>query len=217
MRGNARVLIVDPDRLSRSGLSGLLKEQGFEIAAEVGDVVELPATTAFGESVAVALIDMSVLADPVQDTLETLQHLLPGVRVVTLGRRLDVNLVKRCFRAGAAGYLLKSSEADVLTAAIVMVVNGERVYPSELIGEIFKGRTNIPSELNSELCSEFDLSEREQQILTALVCGESNKTIAKTLRITEATVKAHLQGLMQKINAENRTQAAVWAVEKMRL
>jgi two-component system nitrate/nitrite response regulator NarL len=60
---------------------------------------------------------------------------------------------------------------------------------------------------------DFALSDRERQILSCLIHGQSNKVIARELDIAEATVKVHVKGLLRKLRAANRTQAAVWALK----
>lgn len=215
MPASTRVLIIDPDQLSRLGLCTILEERDLEVVAAVASVCDLPEHTGLDAAGMVALIDRLILGDSVEGTLATLDNLMPGVRVITLGHSLDVNVVMGCYRTGAAGFVLKSVEADALAAAIRMVLNGERVYPSEVISEFLQGRFSPSGHLKDPCDQDLSLSQREQQILKALVRGDSNKVIANTLGITEATVKAHLGGLMRKTNTENRTQLAVWAVEKM--
>lgn len=215
MPAYTRVLVIDPDQLSRHGLCTILEERGFNVVAAAQSVCDLPEGSVIDAGPVVALVDRSVLGESVEDALANVQAVMPDVHVIALGHALDVNVVIGCYRADAAGFVLKSVDADALVAAIGMVLHGERVYPSELIAEFLQGRVSAGGHLDARCCEELGLSEREQQILKALVRGDSNKVIANTLSITEATVKAHLQALMRKINADNRTQLAVWAVEKM--
>jgi two-component system nitrate/nitrite response regulator NarL len=215
MPADTRVLVIDPDQLSRHGLCTILEERGFEVVSAVQSVCDLPEGSALDGAAAVALVDRSVLGESVEDGLASVHEAMPNVHVIALGDALDVNVVIGCYRADAAGFVLKSVDADVLVAAIRMVLHGERVYPSELIAEFLRGRVSATGHLDARCCDELGLSEREQQILKSLVRGDSNKVIANTLSITEATVKAHLQALMRKINADNRTQLAVWAVNKL--
>jgi two-component system nitrate/nitrite response regulator NarL len=90
------------------------------------------------------------------------------------------------------------------------VMMGEKVFPTHLAALLISGRINT---------SAFDmpsarkgLSQREVQIVRCLLNGDSNKVVANHLNITEATVKVHLKSLLRKINATNRTQAAIWAL-----
>jgi two-component system nitrate/nitrite response regulator NarL len=84
---------------------------------------------------------------------------------------------------------------------------GEKVFPTNLAAMLLN-LNNAPSPMNSLR----GLSPREQEILQSLVTGASNKLIAIKLGITEATVKVHLKTLLRKIDVNNRTQAAIWAM-----
>ena len=217
MPAETPVLIIDPDHLSRHGLKTILENRGFQVLSAVATVYDAPEQSVLDVESGVALVDRSIVENSVEDTLAKLKKWTPSVQVIFLGNSLDFKFVIACYLAGASGFVLKSVESEVVTSAIRMVLHGERVYPSELISEFLEGRISQPGHLDAKCCEELRLSEREQQILQGLVQGESNKMIANTLAITEATVKAHLQGLMRKINVGNRTQLAVWAVDKMQV
>ncbi len=88
---------------------------------------------------------------------------------------------------------------------------GEKVLPTHLAALLVKGiLSSAPTRINT--ANSHGLTEREVQILQCLVQGDSNKMIANRLGITEATVKVHMKGLLRKISATNRTQAAIWAL-----
>ncbi len=87
---------------------------------------------------------------------------------------------------------------------------GEKVFPTHLAQLLVSSRGD---ELGQDVPPRRKgLSQREVQILRCLLNGNSNKMIANHLNITEATVKVHLKSLLRKINASNRTQAAIWAL-----
>jgi two-component system, NarL family, nitrate/nitrite response regulator NarL len=109
--------------------------------------------------------------------------------------------------AGADGYLMKDVSPEALLQSLELVMMGEKVFPTNLAAMLFE-LNNASSPVNSVR----GLSPREQEILRALVTGSSNKLIAIKLGITEATVKVHLKTLLRKIDVNNRTQAAIWAM-----
>jgi DNA-binding CsgD family transcriptional regulator len=89
------------------------------------------------------------------------------------------------------------------------MMSGEKVLPGSLADVLASNyRDFVSSKLSND---QANLTERERQILRCLLDGHSNKHIARTLKITEGTVKVHLKTLMRKISAGNRTQAALWA------
>ena len=91
-----------------------------------------------------------------------------------------------------------------------LIFLGEKVFPTILAAWIVDDDEDVfsgPTELGDK-----GLSRRELEILCLVIEGKSNKTIANSLRIADATVKIHLRRILKKINATNRTQATVWAV-----
>ena len=95
---------------------------------------------------------------------------------------------------------------EALIQSLQLVTLGEKVFPTNLATMLLD--MNAPGPQHSI----GGLSPREQEILQALVTGASNKLIAIRLGITEATVKVHLKTLLRKIDVNNRTQAAIWAM-----
>ncbi len=97
-----------------------------------------------------------------------------------------------------------------LTESLRLVMMGEKVFPTDLSELLLR---NNPQKAPMPGPGERQgLTEREMQILCCLIKGQSNKMIAIHFNITEATVKVHLKSLLRKINASNRTQAAIWAL-----
>ena len=87
---------------------------------------------------------------------------------------------------------------------------GEKVFPTHLAALLVNGMADTPP---ARVTTSHGLSEREGQVLQCLVHGDSNKMIGNRLNITEATIKVHMKSLLRKINATNRTQAAIWAMK----
>src|SRR5690606_10624372 len=108
--------------------------------------------------------------------------------------------------------------AEAFSLSLLLVMQGEKVLPGPLANLMASDQMSargagVPGEATGSRLSEShrNLTERERQILQCLLNGYSNKLIARALDITEGTVKVHLKGLMKKIDANNRTQAALWA------
>jgi two-component system nitrate/nitrite response regulator NarL len=119
--------------------------------------------------------------------------------------------------------LAKSIGREILLRALELVVLGETLLPGELLPYLRAGNRQQPETsgqieyLGEDLeQSEMDvtppLSARERSILLCLVEGESNKVIARRIGIAESTVKVHVKTILRKIRAQNRTQAAIWAM-----
>jgi two-component system nitrate/nitrite response regulator NarL len=117
-----------------------------------------------------------------------------------------VDALRDAMNAGANGYLMKDVSPEALIQSLELVIMGEKVFPTNLASMLLDMSAITPQH------SIRGLSPREQEILQSLVTGASNKLIAIKLGITEATVKVHLKTLLRKIDVNNRTQAAIWAM-----
>nr|WP_281381284.1 response regulator transcription factor [Microvirga lupini] len=135
----------------------------------------------------------------------------------------DLNQVLTAFRSGADAYLKKSISYEVLVKSLDLVLLGEAIFPGAIIDLLREQDARVeqskqtsapegPQELNPPAKG---LSVRETVILRCLMDGDSNKIIARKFDITEATVKVHVKAILRKIQAKNRTQAAIWAASHL--
>jgi len=131
--------------------------------------------------------------------------------VVILSGSNDPQDIAAAMKAGAKGYIVKSSKPATLHHVLELTLSGESFFPWEgAAGDAPIGRG--PAEPAERAPGEQpDLTERQRQILLLVAQGKSNKEIARALDILEGTVKAHLRFLMKHLSAKNRTQLAVMA------
>jgi DNA-binding NarL/FixJ family response regulator len=214
-----RIMIVDDHALVRRGISYVVKE-GFPDA----DVVEAESATRAleffrdGKKVDLALVDVRM---PDLDGLELLRAVKaewPEVPVIMLSTYDNAPYVKRALGDGAAGYLLKDATPEDLGQAInVALSGGGNVLSPRVIQNLFEdvevGGGTRPNGARSGRRSEFNLTQRENDILELLAEGRSNRQIAQALYLSEKTVKAHLAAIFRKLGVTNRTQAAMVAVQ----
>jgi two-component system nitrate/nitrite response regulator NarL len=139
--------------------------------------------------------------------LQQLRGAYPEARIVMLASDFAVDALRDAMNAGADGYLMKDVSPEALIQSLELVMMGEKVFPTNLASMLLS-LDSMPSPMNSIR----GMTPREHEILQALVTGASNKMIAIRLGITEATVKVHLKTLLRKIDVNNRTQAAIWAM-----
>jgi two-component system, NarL family, nitrate/nitrite response regulator NarL len=194
---STHTILIESNRLFRQGLKHLLADTRFAVEAEFS-------TT--GQAVDGAVTSGLVIVGEAGD-LNALQSAYPGVRIVILASDFAVDALRDAMNAGADGYLMKDVSPEALIQSLELVMIGEKVFPTNLASMLLS-LDSAPSPVNSLR----GLSPREQEILQALVTGASNKLIAIKLGITEATVKVHLKTLLRKIDVNNRTQAAIWAM-----
>ncbi len=133
------------------------------------------------------------------ETARRLRDRFPTARIVALTASTDEARMMAVLRAGAAGYVRKDAEPEVLLAAVRAVA---------------QGRTYIdPGVASAVLIPEESLSPREIEVLRHMTFGRQNKEIAALLGIGEETVKTHVGRLLAKLHLENRTQAVVYALK----
>lgn len=207
-------MLVDDQRLMREGLRTLLElEPGFQVVGEAGhgqEALELYGTARPD----VVLMDVRM---PEMDGVEATRHLVqrwPQCRVIILTTFDDDEYVFDGLRAGALGYLLKDVSIQELAEAIrTVMAGGVLIEPSvarKVVAEFARMTATAPRR-----ASELDgsLSEREVEILRLLAQGLSNREIAQRLYLAEGTVKNYVTNILGKIDARDRTQAALRARE----
>ena len=194
-----RVMLIDDHPVVRAGLRAVLNSFGdIEVVAEGADgTAEIPA------DVDVIVTDIQM---PNVDGIEVTRRAVaaggpPVLILTTYDTQADV---VAAVEAGALGYLLKDAPEDELHDAVVKAANRERVLSAQVAG-VLAERVMRPEEA---------LSAREIEILKALQTGASNKQMAASLFISEATVKTHLIHIYSKLGVDNRTAAVDKARER---
>jgi two-component system nitrate/nitrite response regulator NarL len=200
---SSRTILIEPNRLFREGLKHLLSGTRFEVGAEFNTVDLALAAAETAETV-----DLVITGQPVTDDadLRALREAFPTARIVVLADALSVDVLRAAMGGGADGFLIKTVSPEALIQSLQLILLGEKVFPTTLAPMLLDMTAAGPQH------SVRGLSPREREILQLLVTGASNKLIATRLGITEATVKVHLKTLLRKIDVNNRTQAAIWAM-----
>ena len=208
----APLVIVGGTGLFRRGLCSFLEETPFTLLGEYDDA-ESCVADAPNLSGAEVVIYVSN-GDPAQSAA-AVDVLVSGLetRLLVLSGELSVDELGACLRVGAGGYLLSDISKDVLMHSLRLIMLGETVFPSQLAtawatGQLRQNATAVHAGKALEA-----LTQRETEILGCLTEGAPNKLIARQLGITEATVKIHVKSLIRKIGVQNRTQAALWAIQ----
>ena len=215
MESRNTVLVVDDHPLFRKGVVQLLSmEPSIEIVGEAGNRAQAVAL-AERHDPDLILLDLNLKAESGLDILAALKADDPSRRVVMLTVSDAAEDLIGAIRAGADGYLLKDMEPEQLLDRVRASLAGETV-----IGEALAAR--LASALRQEARDSASgprrdmslLTEREQQVLRCLADGQSNKHIARTLSITEGTVKVHVKNLLKKLSFRSRVEAAVWMAQQ---
>jgi two-component system nitrate/nitrite response regulator NarL len=199
-----RTILIESNRLFREGLKHLLAGTRFEVGAEF-NTIDLATEHAALDGAEPALVISGQAIKEAAD-LRSLRDAHPAARLVVLADDLSVDMLREAMAGGADGFLIKNVSPEALIQSLQLIMLGEKVFPTNLASMLLDMSAPSPQQ------SIRGLSPREQEILQSLVTGASNKMIAIRLGITEATVKVHLKTLLRKIDVNNRTQAAIWAM-----
>jgi DNA-binding NarL/FixJ family response regulator len=188
----------------RRGLRGFLElDPALEVVGEAGNGEEAVAMARRLEP-DVVLMDLLM---PVMDGIEATRDIrreLPGVEVVALTSVLEDASVTEAVKAGAIGYLLKTTDADELCEAIKAAAAGQVQLAPEAAARLMR-EVRAPE-------SPEALTERETEVLKLIAHGKANKQIARELFIDESTIKSHVHSILSKLSVKSRTQAALHAV-----
>jgi len=203
-----RILVADDHSLFRDGLVSLLEAAGCEIAGQVGDG-EAAVDAARRLRPDLILLDISM---PGLDGLQALRRIKderPEVQVVMLTVSDDDSTLFEALRSGAQGYLLKSLAAGEFLAMIEGLERGEAAVTRKTAARLIEGLART-GERPPEAADQ--LTPRERELLALVARGLSNKAIAEKMTISENTVKYYMKNILQKLGAQNRTEAAAHAL-----
>jgi two-component system NarL family response regulator len=202
MTDRIRILVVDDHHVVRHGLVALLNIMPeIEVVGQAADGAE--AIRLYQElQPEVTLMDLQLPGLSGVEAIRRVRQHDPSARFIVLTTFDGDEDIYRALEAGARAYLLKGMTVEELTSTIKVVHAGKtRIAPgiAEKLAERMSGQT---------------LTAREQDVLERIVAGRSNKEIASDLRISEATVKTHINSLLGKLGVGDRTHAATVALQR---
>ncbi|MEV0966628.1 response regulator transcription factor [Streptomyces sp. NPDC049910] len=202
-----RVLLVDDHQVVRRGLRTFLEVQDdLEVVGEAGDGDEGVARA--GELLPdVVLMDVRMPGTDGIEALRKLRALDSAAKVLVVTSFTERRTVVPALRAGASGYVYKDVDPDALAAAIRSVHAGHVLLQPEVAGVLL-----AQDEPGGGQGRGTSLTEREREVLGLIADGRSNREIARTLVLSEKTVKTHVSNILMKLDLADRTQAALWAV-----
>lgn len=202
------VVVVDDHAVVRSGLRSMLEGSDIEIVAEASNGDQAVETT-LQYTPDVVLMDIRMVNTDGLAALEKIRDKAPNTRVIMLSTYDNPTYVARSVALGARDYVLKGSSREELIRRITRVAQDEAPNADSIlhtVREAMAQRKNVTVDI--------PLTNRETQVLRHIALGLSNREIGRSLEISIETVKEHVQNILRKIDATDRTQAAVWAVKK---
>src|ERR1700733_997187 len=200
--GKIRVMVVDDHPLLREGIAAVLEgQENISLVAEAANGQEaIERFRAFCPDV--TLMDLQLPDINGIEAIKSIRLEFPSARFIVLTTYPGDVQVLRALKAGATGYMLKTTLRTDLVDAIRAVHQGLRRNPPEVAKEL------------AEHIADDILTEREIEVLRRVANGTSNKIIADQLNLTEATVKAHMKNILSKLGANDRTHAVSIALRR---
>jgi len=203
-----RILLADDQPLFRQGLASLLAlEDDLEVVGEANHGEEAIALTAQLQPDLVLMDVRMPVCDGVQAT-QAIHVRYPWIRILVLTTFDDDEYVFQSLQAGALGYLLKSTPAREVAAAIRNLHRGYSQLGPTIAPKVF---SHLKPDTSRETANLDRFTSRELDILKLLGQGKSNREIATELNLTEGTIKNHLTNIFCQLDVRDRTQAALWA------
>jgi DNA-binding NarL/FixJ family response regulator len=210
-----RVLLADDHHLFREGLATILNAQpDFEVVGEARDGLE---AVIKARKLAPELILMDVTmpgCDGLEATLQ-IRQALPDVTIVMLTVRDEDEKLFEAIRNGAQGYLLKSIRSHEMLSLLRGAVRGEAAITPALGGRMLQEFRRVSKQTVAHPVDESTaLTAREQEVLTLVAGGATNKEIADALTVSVHTVKSHMRKILAKLHLDRRQEAASFALRE---
>jgi DNA-binding NarL/FixJ family response regulator len=204
-----RLVIADDHPLFRGALreavEGLLERVGI---AEAGTFDELVELLERDSEVDLVLLDLTMPGARGFSGLMYMRAQYPGVPVIVVSANDDPAAIRRCMEFGASGFIPKTLGVEAMRAAISRILNGGVWTPPDV--DLSAGSDAESAELMARMAT---LTPQQVRVLMMLSEGLLNKQIAYQLGVSEATVKAHVSAILQKLGVESRTQAVIAAAK----
>ena len=205
-----QIIIADDHPLVRTALRQALSN-GIDgvVIREAQDLSSLGAALRCGEPIDLVLLDLAMPGVSGFSGLLYLRSQHPEIPVVIVSATEEQAIMRRCIEVGAAGYIPKSTEVETMRDAIRVVLAGEIWTPCDL--DMVLPPDTAVADMMRRLSN---LTPQQLRVLMMLTQGLLNKQIAYELKVSEATVKAHVSAILQKLGVDSRTQAVI-AVSKI--
>lgn len=206
-----RVVVADDQTVVREALAAMLGLQDDLNVVGTAPDGQAAVETAQRESADVVLMDLNMPVLDGADATARLRDLAPDINVLVLTTYGDDASILRALDAGARGYLTKDAGREQISAAIRSVAAGQAVLDPQVQSRLLQGlRGGAPA---AAAARPAGLTAREEEVLRLIAAGHTNRDIARTLVVSEGTVKTHINNLFAKIDVRDRAGAVRFAYE----
>ncbi|QQT61485.1 response regulator transcription factor [Sphingobacterium multivorum] len=212
-----KILLVEDHMVVRNGIKLLLESQdGFEVVGEASNGKEALQFLNSNSVPDIVLTDISMEEMDGIELLHELKKQYPSIKVVILSMLNQINYVVEAFESGLAGYLVKNVGYNELLFGLNHIANGGRYMSEEiamiLLDQVRSGQSY--AQVSGELQTDFDISDRELEVLKLIAEGYTNIEIADKIFLSKRTVEGHRQNLIDKAGVKNTAHLVKFAFER---
>ena len=210
-----RVAVVDEQPLFRAGVACALRTcEAVDLVAE-GDCAADALRIANKHPVDILLIDLGIPGGG-GETIASITRMWPATRIVVLTTSERVEDVTACMQTGVRGYALKNIDTPELAKMLRSVAAGEVYLTPSLGARLFAQPPAAQRQAPAPQTDIADLTSREEEILSQVSVGSTNKEIARKLNISDKTVKYYMTNILQKLQVRNRVEAVIAARDRVK-
>lgn len=204
-----KILVVDDHPMMREALiTALEAEENIQVMGEASDGGEALLKAA-ELNPDVVLMDLLMSGMGGLEAITSLQEQHPHIHILVVSSLEDEEKILAAVQAGVLGYFPKTAPRAYLLEAIQKVADGVPYLPAGIAAKLLKGLREMKSPARSAV--DEPLTSRQGEVLALLGEGRSDVEIAQTLHLSEATVRSHVHGILQRLGLENRAQAVAYA------
>ena len=210
-----KILVADDHMLVREGLASALRCLGGEVSVvQAADGVQVMQQLELCQDFDLLLLDLYMPGMDGFVLLGNICNFYPDIPVVILSASDDAQTMRKSLDRGASGFIPKTTDHDVMLSALNLVIAGGVYIPPMMLKDVsneIDGESSTSNTNSNDIDIRQRLTERQLEVLGLLAQGHQNKLIAKSLGVSEHTVKIHVTAILKALGVKNRTQAVLVA------
>ncbi len=207
------VIIVDDAPLLQAGLAAAFKEQGFDVVGQATDALSAVGL-ARETKPDICLLDVLMPGMSGLDVVDKIVDVAPRTRVILLTSSESSEDLLKAIKAGARGYIVKTTPLDELVRSVGWVLRGGAVVSPEMGGKLFDTVAHLLKHREVNSSRRPALTGRELEVLQCVASGLTSRQIGDRLYISENTVKNHIRNILDKLGLRSRNEAVMYALRE---
>lgn len=208
LKDTSKIFLLAENRLLREALSNLLHKKSGICVVGACSYTDSDIDQISSSGCMILLLDNATTILAQSDLVAEVLKAMPHLRILLIGMEDDEDSFLRAVRFGIMGYVLKEASALDVVAAVRAVAHGDAVCPAQFSLSLFRYIAKKAQEMPIYRAKrELGLTRRQQQLVTLVAKGWTNKEIASNLNLSEQTVKNHIHRILRQVKAENRYEA----------